>query len=288
MARNGAGEKGDSVVSALAVFEDPQEARERRNYSVPAAEKVLDILEHMSSHRRGLTATELAAELGRSVHEIYRVVQVLEARGYIYRSPNSDTYLISLKLFELAHQLPPVRQLTDAALPLMQSLSPQAMQSCHLVVLSNTDSMIVLQVDSPLPMRYSVTLGARFAFDSTSSGLVIYSYLPDASRDVIDNALLAAGRTPDQLAKIHARRDAIRRDGMEVLRSLQVAGITNISVPIFDYLGHAVGALTVPYLPQEAATVPVDVVTRLAAETGRAISSELGAGRRDSVSSIPE
>ncbi|HTN62589.1 MAG TPA: helix-turn-helix domain-containing protein, partial [Devosia sp.] len=105
----------------------PQAAR--RSYAVPAAEKALDILEFMAGQADGMTVTELAAGLGRTVHEIYRVMLVLEARGYLYRRANSDRYRLSLKLFELAHQMPAVGQLTDAALPIMSGLAPACMQS---------------------------------------------------------------------------------------------------------------------------------------------------------------
>src|SRR6188768_1592901 len=106
----------------------------KRSYSVPAAEKALDVLEFMASQPEGMTVTALAGALGRSVHELYRVILVLEARGYLYRRSGSDRYRLSLKLFELAHQTPSVRQLTDSALPIMQALAPAAQQSCHLAV----------------------------------------------------------------------------------------------------------------------------------------------------------
>ena len=52
-------------------------------------------------------------------------------------------------------------------------------------------------------------------------------------------------------------------------------------MPIFDYLGHVVAALTVPYVPQRAATVPLETVRDLAIEAGRTISIDLGAGSRE-------
>jgi DNA-binding IclR family transcriptional regulator len=51
-------------------------------------------------------------------------------------------------------------------------------------------------------------------------------------------------------------------------------------VPIFDYLGHIVAALTVPYMPQRASTVPLERVCELTVEAGLAISRDLGAGNR--------
>ena len=79
-------------------------ATAKRSYSVPAAEKALDVLEFMASQPEGMTITALAGALGRSVHELYRVILVLEARGYLYRRSGSDRYRLSLKLFELAHR----------------------------------------------------------------------------------------------------------------------------------------------------------------------------------------
>lgn len=249
----------------------------KRTYSVPAAEKALDIIEFLAGQSDGMTVTEIAAALGRSVHELYRVVLVLEARGYLYRRSGSDRYRISLKLFELAHQTSSVRQLTDAALPTMQALAPMAQQSCHLAVLSGHEALIVLQIDSPLPMRYSVMLGAKFDFAETSSGVVIYAHSSEPVRQQLDAAL--ADRKAE-LAAVHSRARTILRDGYEVKKSLAVGGVTNISVPVFDYLGHIVAALTVPYVPQRAATVSLDSVRVMAVEAGHRISTDLGAGSR--------
>jgi DNA-binding IclR family transcriptional regulator len=252
----------------------------RRTYSVPAAEKTLDIIEFLATQPDGLTVTEIAVALGRSVHELYRVILVLEARGYLYRRAGSDRYRLSLKLFELAHQTSSVRQLTDAALPVMQALSPKAQQSCHLAVMSGHEALIVLQIDSPLPMRYSVMLGAKFDFAETSSGVVIYAYSAEHARQSLDAFLESEGRS-EETADVHARARSIAKLGYEVKKSLAVGGVTNISVPVFDYLGHIVAALTVPYVPQRAATVSLEAVRDLAVEAGRAISVNLGAASRD-------
>jgi DNA-binding IclR family transcriptional regulator len=169
--------------------------------------------------------------------------------------------------------------LTDAALPVMQALAPTALQSCHLAVMSGSEALIVLQIDSPLPMRYSVMLGAKFDFAETSSGVVIYAYAPEATRRQLDDDLAAAGRGAE-IPSVAARAKSIVKFGYEVRKSLAVGGVTNISVPVFDYLGHIVAALTVPYVPQRAATVTRDKVRELAIEAGRRISMNLGAGSR--------
>lgn len=177
---------------------EPQE-QSRKAYSVPAAEKVLDILEFMSDRPDSLSPTETAAAMGRSVHEIYRVLLVLEARGYFYKRNLSDGFRLSLKLFELAHRLPSMRRLSVSALDVMQGLAPATLQSCHLSVMSGHELLIVLQVNSPLPMRYSVMLGAKFDFSETSAGTVNFAISPDGTKEKALNWLKEHGRCQDDV-----------------------------------------------------------------------------------------
>ncbi len=255
----------------------PDDTPLRRTYSVPAADKVLDILEFMAGQPGGLTPTEIGAAMGRTVHEIYRVLLVLEARGYLYRRSGSDGYRLSLKLFDLAHRLPSVRRLSDSALHVMQALAPETLQSCHLSVLSGHELLIVLQVDSPLAMRYSVMLGAKFDFSETSAGAVLFAYSPEPVRRQLLGWLAAEGRGDDDLRLLAERVALIETQGHELRASLAVAGVTNIAAPVFDHVGNVVAALTVPYMPQRAATVSIERVRVLALDAVRTISANLGA-----------
>ena len=80
-------------------------------YSAPALEKGLDILELLADSAPGLTQNQIAARLGRSAGELFRMLEVLERRGYLGRSPSDGSYSLTLKLFELAHRQPPVKRL---------------------------------------------------------------------------------------------------------------------------------------------------------------------------------
>ncbi len=252
----------------------------RRVYSVPAAEKVIDILEFMSDRADSLTPTEIAAAMGRSVHEIYRVLLVLETRGYLYKRSGAEGYRLSLKLFEVAHRLPSMRRLSDSALDVMQGLAPATLQSCHLSVMSGHELLIVLQVDSPLPMRYSVMLGAKFDFSETSAGTVIFAYSPDGTKEKALRWLKEQGRSAGEIRNVTHRAALILQDGHEMRESLAVAGVINIAAPIFDHVGNVVAALTVPYVPQRAAHVSQERVRTLALEAADAISANLGAKTR--------
>jgi DNA-binding IclR family transcriptional regulator len=258
---------------------DPQAANDdeaevtRRDYKVPAAEKALDILEFMAGSREDVTQTEISVALGRSIHEVYRIIQLLEGRGYLIRT-KSDRYRLSLKLFELAHMHPPVNRLVDEALPVMRALAARIDQSCHLVVLRGSTVLIVLQVDSPLPMRYSVALGSHFPILETSSGAVLLAFLPPDERSALVDRLVAAGEAQMPRAEVEARLADIVAKGHEMRASLAVEGCTNIAMPIRDHVGATIAALTVPYLPQKQARLD----RRAVLEETRAAAAEISRG----------
>ncbi|MDR3493510.1 MAG: IclR family transcriptional regulator [Ancalomicrobiaceae bacterium] len=248
----------------------------KSEYRAPAAEKVLDILEFMASQPDSLTLTEISTGLGRSIQEIYRILLLLEKRGYLVRT-RSDRIRLSLKLFELAHMHPPVNRLIERALPIMRDLTVNSDQSCHLAVPDGLKVMIALQVDSPLPMRYSVALGSRFPTMETSSGAVLVAWLPAPDRQALLARIVEAGEAYGSLLEIETRIEAIRDCGYEMRESLAVDACTNISLPIRDHTSAVIAALTVPFLPQRQARFDRQTVLQRTIEAAGRISAALGA-----------
>ncbi len=75
-------------------------------YAAPALEKAFEIIELLAEHPEGALVSEMAAGLGRSVGELFRVVIVLERLGYLRKSAVSDRYTVTYRLLELAYRAP--------------------------------------------------------------------------------------------------------------------------------------------------------------------------------------
>ena len=247
-------------------------------YRVPAAEKALDVLEFMARSNEGRTQTEIAVGVGRSIHEVYRIIQLLERRGYISRAAAADRYVLSLKVFALAHQSPPLATLTAAAVEPMRRLAEAARQSCHLAVLSDLEIVVVAQVNSPQPMFYGVTLGARFPVQETSSGLVLMAGLTDAARERLLAAIARQASCADATAGIRENLQPVLRDGFDVRPSMMVPGVVNLSFPVRNHMAATVAALTLPFLPVRHETPSLDVARTETAAAASAISTVLGFG----------
>ena len=178
---------------------------------------------------------------------------------------------------------PPVNRLVECALPVMRDFAANADQSCHLVVREGQNVLVVLQIDSPLPMRYSVALGSHFPILETSSGAVLLAHPSRADRDAIVERIVAAGEGLGTRAEIDVRLDEAQKRGHEMRPSLAVDGCINISMPVRDHTG-ARDRRT--YRPVPAAEGrPLRSSDRVSsAPPGGAEKISAGAGRRRRVS----
>lgn len=252
-----------------------QEAKEGTRYNVPALEKGLEILELLARSPTPLNLTAISEGLGRSTGEIYRILQYLDHSDFVVRDLDSDTYSLSMKMFHLSHDNPPVRSLTAAAVPIMEELATKTGHSCHLGVLDRVNVTIVATITSHLPIIYTVRLGAQFPVWETSSGILLSSFQTGpAERTLFAN--LAQVIDKQAMATLRTKIEQVRAAGFEERASIRIPGIVNISFPVRDRLENAVAALTVPYLPQRTGFTTIDEVRVLARQASENLSKALG------------
>jgi DNA-binding IclR family transcriptional regulator len=246
-------------------------------YTAPALEKGLDIMELLAGESGGISQTTIAQHLGRNTTELFRMLAVLERRGYVTREPDGG-YRLTLRLFELAHQHPPLKRLLTVALPAMQALALEARQSNHLVVHFARRILVVAQVDSPEPMGFAVRLGAHFPFrPDRASSRVLSAFQPEGMQHELIEELLANSARAITAAKVRGELAEIAKNGMYMAPSDTTEGVTDLCAPVFDHSEGAVAALTLPYLRQRDVDVSVAAARRALLATVRRISLALGA-----------
>ncbi|MBW2396309.1 MAG: IclR family transcriptional regulator [Deltaproteobacteria bacterium] len=256
---------------------------DRKQYRAPALEKGLDVLELLAQSSRPRSTIEIGADLGRSRSEIFRMLSVLEDRGYIRRDGTEEGFGLTTKLFELAMQSPPTVNLLGASLPVMESLAEATSQSCHLAVASRDEMVVVARVESPDEVGFAVKIGHRRSLVDSTSGRVLLAFQPDARRD----AWLRKVRKHHRFSVDMLRRDLarIQRQGHCRTRSTYVEGVTDLACPVFDgESSGAVAALSIPYVSRRSARRSVsDVMTRL-----RTAADEIGSVLQVRASSRPQ
>lgn len=245
-----------------------------RKYRAPALEKGLDVLELLAAHRTPLTLSQISTALDRSVSELFRMVQVLEFRGYVGPAPKGDGLVLTNKLFALGMTRAPAKDLLEAALPRMRQLSFAIGQSVHMAVASDDQMVVVARVEAPGDLGFSVRVGYRRPLVEATSGLVLYAFQPEAIRTEWRQRLKPLAGA-ERWNDFEARAKAARAQGHVSAVSAVTRLITDLSAPVMGPEGVA-AALTSPYVETPAAIPMADTVAAIQA-TAREISLELGA-----------
>ena len=248
----------------------------KRYYPTPALEKGLDILELFAATPEGMTVSEVARRLNRTMSEIFRMLLCLEHRGYLAQSATKDRYHLTLKLFRLGQEHPPTKRMVMEALPIMHGVAHQLRQSCHLGVLDGGQVVILAQVDSPESTGFYVKVGSRVDLMHAATGHVIMAHQTEDAREraiqewMRETQKKKPADLDDHLAKIRAR-------GYERRASYEVTGVMNVSFPVLNSQGQAIAGLTVPYVKRIEDTIGVPEIVDALQEASRQISEAMGA-----------
>lgn len=256
------------------------------SYSVPALDKALDVLELMSELSQPVTPSQIAQHLGRSLQEVYRIVLVLEARGYIIRPPGAEALVLSTQLYGLATRFPPFRRVVDVAQPIINSLAITSGEAVHLAVLDGLRMCIIAQVDSPQPIGVRLRVGVHSPAILGSSGRTLVAFQPPSVREwFLEQA--ATHLKADEMAYATGRVERIIDTGCEIAEGRLLPGVIDISFPVLDHSGTALAAVTVPYLGTYGTPKPLPMVVEMLHEAADNISMAMGGKLPPLVSPIP-
>jgi len=235
----------------------------RPNYFAPALEKGFNVIELLARNPRGLSVSEIAAGLGISISEIFRIIMVMERRLWLRKGPG-DKYRVTPLVLDLAFRASPAEELVTVAAEHMRQFARATDQSCHLVIRNGDKALVVLRQQNPGPTGFQVRVGMPLDLETTCSGHVLLAFGGASAADPSDTRLQAV-------------LGAVRNRGYERMESARTLGITDVSYPIFDFHGEVAAALTVPFLRliDGTQTVHLDEAQQILADTARRITAEL-------------
>jgi len=241
----------------------------RTTYAAPALEKAFNVLELLAKEKKGLTLSEIAAGIGLSLAEIFRIIVVMERRGWLRKS-DGDRYTVTPHVLHLAFRATLAEELSAIAIPPMRELCAVTDQSCHLVIRNGEKGLVITRQQNPGPYGFHVRVGAEIELESTCSGHVLMAFGTD---DIAPNRISAA--SDESFA---ATLNAVRERGYERMESARTLGVTDISYPIFDLHGDILAALTVPFLRfiDGSQILSLEDTQALLERTAKRISAELG------------
>lgn len=250
----------------------------KKQYSVPALEKAMAILDLLGSTTGTHTATEIHTTLGLPKASTFMILNVLERYQMVKRSP-SNRYTIGLRAYELGTRYLAGLDIIEVARPHLEDLVQRTRLTAHLGVLQGEHLIYADKAESTGMIRFSTFTGMRADIHTSSLGKAIAAHLPEPDlRDLLAVTELGA-YTPNTITSVTslmAELKRIRTQGYAVENEEGELGVRCVGAPIMGDSGEVVAAISVTGVlsqipPERIASLSIDVI---AAANG--VSRELG------------
>ena len=257
----------------------PNTTRSTRRGGIQSIDRAARILKTLASGPRRLGVTELAQRLELAVPTVHGLLQTLQAHGFVEQDRDSGKYQLGAGLLQLGNSYLDLNELRGRSLVHAERLATRADAAVRVGVMHGPSVIVVHHVFRPDATLQILEVGAQLPVHASALGKAILAFSPD---EVVDD--LTAEELPKLTGRtltareLRAEFEAIRERGFARERDEAVLGESSVAGPIFDHLGHAVGAIGV--VGDTERLIPRTVAKGLAAavtEAARGVSRELGA-----------
>jgi DNA-binding IclR family transcriptional regulator len=224
-------------------------------YPVPALEKGLDVLEFLSQARRGIGLNEIAAALGRSRHELFRVVTCLSTRGYVLRD-SAGNYRLGSQMLEVGSRHVAEQALVAEAMSPMERLAETVGESCQLSLVGRERLLVVAGATGSSHLQLEVKVGSSIPLYLSVIGLVALAFGPEEERKASWERRRALVRKGEDVFEPEirdaqtwqARLAAVRKAGHLAAPSPSHLGSRVHAAPIQNASGRLAGVLSIARL----------------------------------------
>lgn len=256
----------------------PRVSGSKEGNGVQAVVLALGMLEFMAQEQRSVGVTELSRAFRTTKSRIHRHLQTLLEAGYIVQDAETERYRVSARLMALGQAVSDGHELSVTARPAMRALRDELGHSVALSVPEETGVRIISVLPGNSNLEIGVKPGSILPYHNSAQGKVALAFGDETVlRRVLNQPYDPS--TPHTLSNpldLAANVREARDRGWATAPGESLIGLNAIAAPIFDALGHYVGALgmvdSIQYIPDTPSKQQVD---RICAAAQR-ISTDLG------------
>jgi DNA-binding IclR family transcriptional regulator len=211
----------------------------------PVVDRALRLLSAFDPSHRRLTLSSMARRSGMPLSTIRRLAGRLVVWGALERDVDG-TYVVGLRLYEIASLAPRGLGLREIATPYLEDLYFVTREHVQLAVLDGLSAVLVERRSRPGAVEVEYRIGGKVPLLTTALGLVLVAFAPEQVRfDVVDKAAAGAidgGRDPDQ---VNRQLEAVRRSGVAFITRRNPAPIVAVAAPVRGRNDEVVAALSI-------------------------------------------
>ena len=232
------------------------------DYTIAAVDRALLVLEALAD-RPGQGVTQLSKTLGMTKSIVFRLLQTLEDRGFVFRDPDHAVYSLGYRIGVLGERVGRDGSLLVAARPVMDALRDRTSENVNLVMREGLRSLVV----------------------ATRSGHHSIRLFAQAGRH---GPLHAGGGSLCILAKLRQALARIRANGYNIALNDLDEGAFSVAAPIFGSDDTVIACISVAGAMVRLDEERRERYIRAALDAAAEISGKLSLHRSDPVSARQE
>jgi IclR family acetate operon transcriptional repressor len=246
------------------------------NYSVA---KAVAILEYLAAVESSKELGVISNALGMNKSTVYRFLSTLGNLGYIHQDPATGRYALGSKVVWLAAHYLDSLDFRLLARPYLERLVAETRETVHLAILDGFDVVYIDKVDGLQPVKMASRVGNRMPAHSTGLGKALLAEQDESQWSLYvqkkglpcytANTICEPDALFDHLREIHTR-------GYSIDDSENEDGIRCVAVPIKNYAGKTIAALSVSGWSLTMTPDRDEQVAVLARETANELTERLG------------
>jgi IclR family transcriptional regulator, KDG regulon repressor len=249
-----------------------------REYSAPAVDRTLDILELMAKNPKPYGATELSRELKVPVNSIFRILKRLTERDYTTQDPTTGGYQLSTRVFSLGMALYTRYELRHRARPHLEWLCGKTQETCQISVPRGNKLLVVDTISPEVEFYLRVVPGSLVYYHASAFGKAILAFQDEGKiHDILPARL--PGLTPKTIlhrSELIKSFEDVRKTGLAFDDEEYTTGILCIGAPVFDVSENAVAGLGITGLLSTYGSGKRKIFERLVLECAAKVSRDLG------------
>jgi len=216
------------------------------DYRIAAVDRALMVLEALAE-RPDQGVTQIAQRLGLTKSIVFRLLQTLEARGFVARDPQRSIYALGYRMSVLGEQAGRQRGLLAAAAQAMDALRDATSENVNLVVRDDLHSLVLATRAGRHAIRLFAEAGRRGPLHAGGGSQLLLAFAPEEVRGAVLAGELAVYTPhtvtdPERLVRTLER---IRAAGYNIAMNDLDEGAFSVAAPIVDERGAAIAAISV-------------------------------------------
>ena len=214
--------------------------------AVQSVDRALSVLEILAAYGEA-GVTEVAAELGVHKSTAFRLVAVLESRGFVEQLADRGKYRLGFGIVRLAGAAAGQLDIAQEARPICEALAAGVEETVNVAILDSDRAVNISQVRGPAALSTHNWVGQGTPLHATSSGKVLLAHASDAVRtDVLSRDLprfTPATITDPEVLQQHL--DGVVEQGWGATVEEYEVGLNAVAAPVRDASGDVIAALSV-------------------------------------------